>query len=55
MSSLKNKEIASSNMSKSKQIDDLTPEEIKDIDEFYKSKDRKTSSIEEFIQELQNS
>ena len=42
-------------MSKIKQIDDLTPDEIKDIDDFYKSKDRKTSSIEEFLQELRDS
>ncbi len=42
-------------MSNTKQVDDLTPEEIKDIDEFYKSKDRKTSSIEKFIDELHNS
>ena len=46
---------SSNNMSKIKQIDDLTPEEIKDIDDFYKSKDRKTSSIEEFLQELRDS
>lgn len=39
-------------MSKNKQIDDLTPEEIKDINDFYKSKDRKTSSIKEFMKEL---
>ncbi len=42
-------------MSETKQADDLTPEEIKDIEEFYTSKDRKTSSIEEFIEELRNS
>ncbi len=42
-------------MSDTKQVDDLTPEEIADIDEFYKSKDRKTSSIEEFLEELRNS
>ena len=42
-------------MSKIKQVDDLSPEEIKDIEEFYKSKDRKTSSIEEFLQELRDS
>ena len=42
-------------MSKAKQIDDLTPDEIKDVEEFYKSKDRKTSSIKEFLEELHNS
>ena len=42
-------------MSNTKQIDDLTPDEIKDIDEFYQSKDRKTSSIKEFLEELRNS
>ncbi len=42
-------------MSDTREVDDLTPEEIKDIDEFYQSKDRKTSSIEEFLEELHNS
>jgi hypothetical protein len=42
-------------MSKAKQIDDLTPDEIKDVEEFYKSKDRKTSSIKDFLEELHNS
>ncbi len=42
------------NMSKSRQIDDLTPEEIKDIDEFYADhKDRVSfKSSEEFIKWL---
>lgn len=39
-------------MPRTRQLDDLTPEEIRDIDEFYESKDRKTSSIEEFLEEL---
>ena len=43
------------NMSDIKQIDDLSPEEIADIDEFYNAKDRKTSSIEEFLEELRKS
>ncbi len=42
-------------MSDTRQADDLTAEEIKDIDEFYQSKDRKTSSIQEFLEELHNS
>ena len=42
-------------MSETKQADDLTPDEIKDIEEFYKAKDKKTSSIEEFLEELRNS
>ena len=39
-------------MPKTHQLDDLTPDEIRDIDEFYESEDRKTSSIEEFLEEL---
>lgn len=39
-------------MSKTHQLDDPTPDEIMDIDEFYESKDRETSSIEEFLEEL---
>lgn len=39
-------------MSKIRQLDDLTPDENKDIDEFYESKDRKTLSIKEFLEEL---
>ncbi len=42
-------------MSEIKQADDLSPEEIADIDEFYNAKDRKTSSIEEFLEELRKS
>ena len=39
-------------MSKTSHLDDLTLDEIRDIDEFYESKDRKKSSIEEFLEEL---
>ena len=40
-------------MSKTEQTDDLTADEIKDIEEFYKSNDRKTLSVKEFLEELQ--
>ncbi len=40
-------------MSDTKQVDDLTPEEIKDIDEFYAhDEDKKTLSFNEFMKEL---
>ena len=39
-------------MPRTQQEDDLTAEEIKDIEEFYKSDDRKTLSVEEFLKEL---
>ena len=42
-------------MATTKQTDDLTVEEIKDIEAFYKAKDRKRSSIKEFFEELENS
>ena len=41
-------------MSKTRYLDDLTPDEIKDIDEFYESEDREKLSIEEFLEELHN-
>ncbi len=41
-------------MSKTEHTDDLTYDEIMDIEEFYKSNDRKTSSIEEFLEELRS-
>ncbi len=40
-------------ISDARQADDLTPEEIKDIDEFYADdKGRKTVSFDEFMKEL---
>jgi len=43
-------------MSKAKQIDDLTSEEIKDIDEFYANDDgKKTLPFDEFMIELKES
>jgi len=46
----------SKSMSKAKQIDDLIPEEIKDIDEFYANDDdKKTLSFDEFMKELKES
>ena len=41
-------------MSKIKQIDDLTPDEIKDVDEFYASEDNKKTfkTSDEFIKWL---
>jgi len=40
------------NMSKSKQIDDLTPEEIKDIEDFRNSDGGETRTLKELLQEL---
>jgi len=40
-------------MSKTQHQDDLTLEEIRDVEEFYRSKDRRTSSVDEFLEELQ--
>jgi len=40
-------------MSKTRHQDDLTGEEIRDVEEFYRSKDRGTSSAGEFLEELQ--
>ena len=40
------------NMSKARQIDDLTPEEIKDIEEYRKSNDIKRKTLQEIIEEL---
>jgi len=40
-------------MSKTQHQDDLTREEIMDAEEFCRSKDRRTSSAEEFLEELQ--
>ncbi len=40
---------------KKSKVDDLTPEEIADVKEFYKTKAEgktKTSSLEEFLKEL---
>ena len=40
-------------VSKTRQLDDLTPEEIKDIDEFYENDDgKKTLSFDDFLKEL---
>jgi len=39
-------------MSKARHQDDLTREEIRDVEEFYRSRDRRTSSVEEFLEEL---
>ena len=43
-------------MSDTRQADDLTPEEIKDIDEFYANDDdKKTLSFDDFLKELKES
>ncbi len=41
-------------MSKTSQTDDLSPEEEKDIDEFYTSDDRRTTTVQKFLEELHN-
>jgi len=44
------------NMSKIKQIDDLSPEEIRDIKEFYANDvGKKTLPFDEFMKELKES
>ena len=40
------------NMSKAKQLDDLTSEEIKDIKDFRNSNDGETRTLKELLQEL---
>ena len=40
------------NMSKARQTDDLSPEEIRDIEEFRESDDGKTRTLEELLEEL---
>ena len=43
-------------MPDTRQADDLTPEEIKDIDEFYANDDgKKTLSFDDFLKELKES
>jgi len=43
-------------MSKIKHVDDLSPDEIKDIDEFYANDDgKKTLPFDEFMKELKKS
>ncbi len=39
-------------MSKARQTDDLSPEEIRDIEEFRESDDGKTRTLEELLEEL---
>ncbi len=41
-------------MPKTRQTDDLSPEEKKDIDEFYASNDRRTTTVQKFLDELRN-